>query len=128
MSITFYLQNHNTLVDIPNPHFNPYEPEDPIYNPRLYSEPMYPEINVSNSNAIRILIELGIQNPDGPFNYSGQILNKNLDDICKLISAKLYGLKDERLPPDEVYLLNQLPRFDRLFRFAIGLDDNIIWA
>jgi hypothetical protein len=125
MSITFFLKNHNRSIDLPNPHFNPLEAEDPIYNPRTVNESIYPELNVSNTSAAQILNEIGIWKHDEPFEHAGYIDNKKLDDICKHIQKIISTSTGD---PHVLVLRGKLQRLDRVLRFAIALNDDIIWC
>jgi hypothetical protein len=107
---------------MPSSSFNPLEPEDPIYNPRTFKESIYPELNVSNTTASQLLNTIGLWKYDEPFPHEGLIENKKLDDLCKYIQ-KLITNYDV-----EPHLIDRLQRLDRVLRFAIALNDDVVWC
>lgn len=135
MTVTFFLTNHNKSVEIPNRNFNPAEPEDLIYNPRYELEPIYPQLNLSQTNACHFLIKFGLmtkEDADNPnYDVSGTIPNNKLDDFCYKIDEIKRSVKalSHTLAPGELnYMLSRLEQFDRIARYAIGLNDSISWA
>ena len=95
MTITFNAVDAET-VEVPNPDFNPMEPEDAIFNSRTLSDLNKDSLNVSNSNGIRILRMLGL-----PEKYAGQT-DSAVEPLVALIEK--YKAKDEIA----VYYYNRL--------------------
>jgi hypothetical protein len=113
---------------MPSSSFNPLEPEDPIYNPRTFKESIYPELNVSNTTASKILNAIGIWKHDEPFPYEGLIENKKLDDLCKYIQKHIQNHNDTVKFIDSDGFIVKLQRLDRVLRFAIALNDDVVWC
>lgn len=135
MSVTFFLTNHNQEIKILSKEFNPTEPEDPIYNPRFEYESIYPKLNLSNSNACHFLIKFGLMTRedlnDKYYDICGTIPNNRLDEFCHKIEEIKRSIKavNHAMPPGEdIYILSRLDQFDKLARYAIGLNDSITWA
>jgi hypothetical protein len=140
MSIKFFLKDHQDKVKIENGAFNPTEPEDPIYNPRYEHEPIYPELNLSNTNGVRFIrfLELlpnDVINSEGI--YANEIQKDQIDDLArKVFSIRVqlgkgaYIFKEPKLysSVEISYLLDILERFEKLCRYAVALDDSIVWA
>lgn len=127
MSVTFFLKNHSNDVELLNASFNPSEPEDPIYNPRYISENIYPYVNVSNINAARLLKEFELTEE-----LSGILLNKDIDEFVKRINrlqAKYKSMKSIGVVEDHTDYFNRMAtHFDKLGRYALALNDDIVWG
>jgi hypothetical protein len=129
MSVTFSLRVNNSHVDILNSNFNRHEAEDPIYNPRYESDAIYPEINVSNINAFRIIreFELPVSN-----DLVGLLLNKDVNDFVLRVNklqSKYESLdRLSLITEEEIYLQRLAKYFDRLGRYALALNDDIVWS
>lgn len=130
MTITFFLKNHNDSVNLRNPDFNPTEPEDDIYNRRYVRDPIFPEINLSNSNAQLILSKL-----DFKFDHSGEIKNNQLDELVRKLTVKIEFLKlvkldnyNEKYFYEAQYLLRIFREFEKLARYGLALNDDIVWC
>lgn len=132
MTITFFLKNHSDSIEIPDPEFNPAEPEDSIYNPRYTREYIYPQLNLSNSNAVYILklTELITQEQiENKTHYDGEILNKDVDEFTKSLTALIIKLEQNEINLHNVeYTLNKLKQLQRICYYAIGLNDSVIWC
>lgn len=135
MSVTFFLTNHNQEVKVLSKEFNPSEPEDPIYNPRYELESIYPKLNLSNSNACHFLIKFNLmtkEDLDNPnYDLCGTIPNNKLDEFCYKIDELRRSVKavgHAMSPKEEQYFLGRLEMFDKIARYAIGLNDSITWA
>lgn len=131
MSITFFLKNHNGRVDLPNKDFNPSEKEDPIYNPRFNSTAIYPELNMSNINTSFVLEKLGV-----PFDYVGEFKNDQIDTIVRNLFIKIQALqhdveyleKQNKDTRETEYLLDKFKQLEIIGRYALALNDDIVWC
>lgn len=140
MSITFFLKNHNESVKLECPNFNPHEPEDPIYNSRYTYENVYPNINLSNINAARFLELFQNISKEEIIVRQGSVGSLSYKEI-EILVLKIYQTKSKLvanlLEPSELgpftidekdYLIKRLETFERVFRYAIALNDEIVWA
>jgi hypothetical protein len=122
MSVTFFLSKHQQCVKYENPGYNPMEPEDPIYNVRYLEEDIYPTLNVSNINAAIFLQHIKLD----PKSYtSGEIKNKDLDDFCKKLSL-IHS--ESILNNNSPRLIAYMQQLDKLCRYAIALNDDVVWG
>lgn len=128
MSITFYLENHYDRILIKNSNFNQHEAEDYFYNPRTIKEPIYPEVNFSNLNAILFLRMLEIISKENNSDeiYSGKILNSNLEKIIQKLNQLEIEMRNSGKENSE-YFIRRINEFDRLARYAMYFKDNILW-
>lgn len=60
MSVTFFVEGLTSTYKVPSSHYNPEEPEEPIYNPRYEDVDLYPSLNLSVFNAAAVLRLYGI--------------------------------------------------------------------
>lgn len=118
MSVTIFLEKHQTQYKIPNPNFNPLEPADDIYNPRDELVDIYPTLNMSNSNAAIFLGELGEFNDS----WAG-IISRDSDGSYDSILKRLKKFK--AVNPKHFYYCSQL---EKIIRHAIALNDNVVWC
>ena len=122
MSVTFFLPYHQEDREYDNPSFNPEEPTDPIYNPKVLYEDIYPTMNVSNINAGVLLRKLNLYN-DG--DLCGSIENEKIGSFIDFLK----GLSTSD-PIDEncERVSGYINRLLLLARTAKALKDGISWA
>lgn len=121
MTVTFFLSKHQDVAKFDNPAYNPAEPEDPIYNPRYSEENIFPQLNVSNVNAIYLLSFLGYKDQDAY--HGGKIEYKDLDDFCR----KITKLQSEHTPTNPK-LASYLKLLDKIARYGLALNDDLVWC
>lgn len=122
MSVTFFLPKHQVTREYDNPSYNPEEPEDPIYNPKMLYEEIYPYLNVSNINAGILLRKLDLYKPG---NLCGSIETDKIESFIEFLK----GLSTSD-PIDEncERVSGYINRLLILARTAKALKDSINWA
>lgn len=129
MSVTYGLTNHQIRLSLLNPQADMFQPFSEFYNPEFVSEPLYPEINVTNSNAHLICKLLNLGSPIG-----GGIPASGVDNVLqKVLSYSRMIMKDEFditahgfQHRDQV--LSYMRRFEFMLKAAYQLHDGISWG
>lgn len=116
MSVTFQPLG-NGYFEVPNRAYNPSEPEDPIYNPRMLLEQIFPYVNLSNINAGIMLRFIGHYNED----LCGQVKLAELDEFIIKIN------KLEKETTDD-YTKKFLIRLDRIARICKEIKAALVWS
>ncbi len=125
MTISFVLKTNNKSVVLFNPDFNPSLEEDVVFNPRYIDFSIYPEVNVTASNAQKLFYYLDINKN---IDY-GELHYNELDEICTNCTKILnIYLKTPNIDDEQRYLYSLVSRFDKLVRYAIALNDSIVWC
>jgi hypothetical protein len=125
MTITFRLKDHNTPVPVSNLDFNPHEPEDPIYNPRTWMDNIYPEMNMTVSSAVIMLRHIEYLNQSETLLDHGEFYLETIDELSKKCS-KFLAINPDKT--QDMSLRAKIYRFDKLCRYALALNDTIVWA
>jgi hypothetical protein len=137
MSVTFFPRGYIDEIHVRNPGFMPLEPEDPVFNPRLQKQAVYPELNVSNSNAYWLLDFLGVKGDS--CGYCGSVPLKELEVFLASINLMEIGVsnrfKELTEKQDHGYdretqrkLLHYLEKLDIIVRTCIHFKTDLVWA